>query len=299
MSMTGVSPVRPPKPRAAAAILRNAQESARRRYVAAATLGRANTRAARNALMTGLKLRDPVVRAGVLKALGRIGDEAALRAITRLKDRSAQARFAAALIAHRLGVPGPALQGPPDRDMLGLRARASHPMQWRKASAAEVKPCLRSLGERPFGIALAPAPAYQVTCGGRSLMVLFDRQLAAHDMVKAAQGRKALAGMVARKNEADGLYSEWLLIFTAPARRPAGFRVLLYLTNGTLAFAGRAGAKAQAADFSIRAVSRPGAVPILVRGALEPDRVKIGSARSELSVRRARQPRRLAAKLRA
>jgi hypothetical protein len=275
-----------------AATLQNAREPARTRHLAAVALARLDSSAARDVLVRSLRIRDRMVRDGVLRALGRIGDEAALRAIARLKDSSARARFAAALLAQRLGAKGHDLRPPRTGGLLALGAQ-SCPVKWQQPAAAELKSCLRSLAGDPFGIAFARAPAYQVRCGGQLLMVILNRKLAAQDMVDELCSHKTLAGVVAARNDADGRYSVTLLILTAPSRRPPGFRLLLCQPNGTIAYAGLARAKAGAAEFSLRAISRPGAVPIRVEGTLEGAKVKIKSARSALSVYSPRQPRKV------
>jgi hypothetical protein len=273
-----------------AATLQDARKPVRTRRLAAVTLARLNTPAARDVLVRSLRIRERTVRDGVLRGLGRIGDEAALRAIARLKDSSVRARFSAALLAQKLGAKGHDLHPPRAGGFLELGAKA-RPVKWQRAAAAELKSCLSSMAGDPFGIAFAPAPAYQVRCGGQVLMVLFNRTLAAQDTLAQLCSRKTLAGVVAARNDADGRYSVSLLILTTPSRRPPGFRLLLCETNGTIVYAGLALAKDGAAEFSLRTVSRRGAVPIQISGTLEAAKLKIRSARSALSVYRPRQPR--------
>ncbi len=280
----------PNKDQDLAAVLENAREPARIRYLAAVMLAKVDTSAARDLLLRALKIRDKRVRAGVLIGLGRIGDKVALDAITRLKDRSARARFAAALIAHRLGVKGHDLQVPNNNDYLVLRAGAAHPARWQRPAPAEVESCLRSLISDPFGITFTQTPAYQIRCGKRVLMVLFNQEFAAQDAIKRMCERKTLAGVVALKDETNGLYSVSLLILTAPARQRGRVHLLLHNTHGEIVYAGSAQVKAISAKFSIRAVSRPGGVPIRVEGTAQADRLEIKTALSALFVHSRRHP---------
>ena len=273
-----------------AAVLENARAPVSIRYLAAVTLAKVNTSAARDLLIRALRIRDKRVRAGVLIGLGRIGDKAALDAITRLKDRSARARFAAALIAHRLGAKGHDLQIPDNGDYLVLRASAAHPARWQRPTPTEVKSCLRSLISDPFGITYTQTPACQIRCGKRVLMVLFNQEFAAHDAIKRMCERKTLAGVVALKDETNGLYSVSLLILTAPARQRGRVHLSLHNTHGEIVYAGSAQVKAISAKFSIRAISHPGGVPIRVEGTAWTDRLEIKTALSARFVHSCRHP---------
>jgi hypothetical protein len=273
-----------------AAVLEDEQVPGRIRYMAAVMLAKVDTRAAQDILIRNLRIRDERVCAGVLIGLGRIGDSAALEALAHLKDDSKPARFAATLIAHRLGVEGHDAPVPDDSDLLGLADSAARPMQWQRPDPADIRFCLRSLTSDPFGIAFAQEPVYQVRCGGRELMVLFNRELVAQDTIKWMRERKTLAGVVALRNETNGLYSVSLLILTSPSRKTEGFNLMLYQTNGALAYAGRASVGVNSTEFSIRALSRPGAFPIRFEGTLQDGRVEIKTALSALFVQSLRRP---------
>ena len=263
-----------------AAVLEDEKAPARIRFLAATTLAKIDTRAAQNMLIRNLSVRDDRVRAGVLVGLGRIGDGAALKAIENLKEDSNPARFAATLIAHRLGVKGHDLPVPDDKDLINLPAGDVSPVQWQRPAANEVSFCLRSLASNPFGIALAQEPAYQVRCGRRDLMVLFNRELIAQDTIKRVSETKTLAGVVALRNETNGLYSVSLLIMTSPNMKNGAIHISLCQTNGNLAYAGRAVVKANSAEFSLRSVLRAGASAIRFEGIFHDGRLEVKTALS-------------------
>ncbi len=115
-------------------LLENEQESPNVRYLAARSLGRINTPEALEILIKNSQIRDEYVLAGVMLALGRIGDRNALEAISRVKESAtglaaSQAEFAAALISHRLGLEGNDLPIPNSSEYLDLPSSAASSFQ--------------------------------------------------------------------------------------------------------------------------------------------------------------------------
>jgi len=167
-----------------------------------------------------------------------------------------------------------------DNDLISLPEGAASPVQWQRPAPNDVSFCLRSLASDPFGIDFAQEPAYQVQCGRRDLMVLFNRELVAQDTIKWVSGRKALAGVVALRNGTNGLYSVSLLIMTSPNLKHGPIDLSLCHTNGDIAYAGRAVVKANSAEFSLRSVLRAGASPIRFEGIFHDGRFEIKTALS-------------------
>jgi HEAT repeat protein len=113
----------PNKHRDFEAVLGNEEEPSRFRYLAAISLGRVNTAAAMEVLVKHSQIRDERVLTGVMMALGRIGDKSALDVVSRVKQQTtgmaaSMAKFAAALISHRLGLAGNDLPVPDDSIMV-------------------------------------------------------------------------------------------------------------------------------------------------------------------------------------
>lgn len=115
-------------------LLENEHEDPSVRYLAARSLGRINTPEAVEILINNSQIRDEYVLAGVMLALGRIGDRNALEAISRVKESAtglaaSQAEFAAALISHRLGLEGNDLPIPNSSEYLELPNSAASSFQ--------------------------------------------------------------------------------------------------------------------------------------------------------------------------
>jgi hypothetical protein len=103
-------------------------------------------------LMRSTRIRDERVLGAVVTALGRVGDRSALAEIERVKrmagDRvGRQADFAAALIAHRLGLDGH--DAVHHADYLTLDAAAARPFRVERPDVAEAELCLRSVAIYP------------------------------------------------------------------------------------------------------------------------------------------------------
>jgi hypothetical protein len=118
-----------------------------------------------------------------MKALGRIGDETVLPVVEAVKRQNVglaavQARFAAALISHRLGLAGNDLPVPDSKELLGTPPDVQmQPIQVASAEPAEAARCMAALATRPFGIPLAQQSAHQLLCGGSTRMVVLHRDL--------------------------------------------------------------------------------------------------------------------------
>lgn len=279
-----------------AALLENENESPRIRYLAALTLGRIRTAEALRILVRNVETRDEGVQAAVMRSLGRLGDRSALDAIAAVMGKTGgmaerDARFAAALISHRLGLEGNDLPVPEEKDYLDILPGAARPIQFIRADAADAEFCLRSLAADPFGIEFAEQPMYLVRCGRTVLMVVFARELFAPSRLRSLEERKTIAGVVALRNPTSGLYSVSLLILTSPARPANGFHVLLAHPHGKVAYGGSARVEEDTAEFSIRAVAHPGAFAVRIQGRLLKPQLQIQSAISAFFTSRPRRPR--------
>lgn len=276
-------------------VLENEIEPEGIRYLAAMNLWRTNTPAAVEILIENTKIRNERVLSGVVKALGRIGDRAALDAVVVAQRDAAglaafHARFAATLISHRLGMQGNELPVPSDRDYLELSRDAARAMDFTRASAADAEFCLRSLGADPFGIEFSEQAMYQVRCGRRVLMALFNRDFAGKDTVKKLRERKAFLGVIAARSEETRSYFVKFLLLTSPFGQSDTINILIYSDNGDPVFGGLARVERGRAEFIIRAVSRPGAFPVKIEGTFEDGRLEIKTSLSGVLVQKKRQP---------
>lgn len=275
----------PNKHRDFEAVLENEKESSEIRYLAAMNLGKIPTPAAMEILVKNAHVRDEYVLAGVMKALGCIGNESALAAISTAKKRAKglaamQAEFAATLIAHRVGLEECELPVAEARDYLELDLHCARPLRITRADATDAEFCLRSLAGQSFGIEFSEHPMYQARCGRNTWMILLNRDFGDKDSLNTLGKRKAFFGVVAIRSEGTPLYSVAHLILTSPAKDEDAVSILIYRTNGKLTFGGTARVVGNYAEFSILTLTQPGAFAVKIEGAFEDGRLDIRTALS-------------------
>lgn len=274
----------PNKHRDLEAVLENEKEAPEIRYVAATSLGKVNTPKAAEILISNSHIRDEGVLAGVMMALGRIGDKTALDAVVGALEHAKgvaalQARFAATLIAHRSGLKGDLPTLGTD-DYLAVDPSVARPFQIVRADDTDAELCLRSLADQPFGIEFAEHPMYQARCGRNTWMILFNCACVDNSGVKALWSQKSFLGAVAIRSEETRLYSVALLMLTAPTMDKDAVNIRIYRTNGDVVFGGIASAEGDCTAFSILALPRPGAFGVKLKGTFECGRLVIETALS-------------------
>jgi hypothetical protein len=122
-------------------------------------------------------------------------------------------------------------------------------------------------------------------------MILFNRDCVGQYTVKKLTKQKALFGVLAIRSEETRLYSVALLLLISPDEQKDTANILICRTNGDLAFGGTARVKGDYAEFSIRALSRPGAFAVRVEGVFESGRMEIKEALStSFALIKKRQP---------
>lgn len=250
-------------------VLENDGDDPKLRRLAAIALWRVNTADARDALLSAAEtVEDPMVLTGVVKSLGRIGDQRALDAIQAIRDRSegtlaAQASFAASLISHRLGLPGNDLPVPSKYEKMPRSNQGS--IQLAAPEAREVEQFLEDFQSQPYDIELSRESLRQVFCTGATWMLAFSRDFAAAELA-ALRKQKSVAGLLASRNPETGHYSVAFLLLTAPGE---GDRVdvLFHRSTGEQAWAGvlTSGGR-DAGSFAIHTAGRLGIVPIELEG---------------------------------
>jgi hypothetical protein len=270
------------------AILQDEKQLSRFRSLAAMILWRLGSRVAQDVLIRSTEVRNEQVLSSVLTALGRIGDQRALDAVKKAAGHASgsaakQARFAALLIEHRLGIksdlPSPG-SGP-----LEPRDESARPFEVLRASPEETAIGLRSLQREPFGIEYASI-AHQIKCGQNAWMLLFNREWVSDPQWLTKQN--ALAGVLASRQEENRTYSVRFVFLTSPMGK--GVRVVGFTTLGDPAFAGEASLRESALQFAVSALSRPGAFAFRLNAVLRPDRLDIREAMTGVFVAKKRQP---------
>ena len=177
-----------------------------------------------------------------------------------------QADFAAALIAHRIGLADdylgdePAAEGVP-----GVRPDCSVPLGFSVASPAQVQTALLHLCREPFGIEYAEAPAFHVRCQDENSVILLNRDLFATDAMDHLGRRRMIGGVVVTRIAAIYDYFPTLILLMTPRSR-SHIDLRLYSPKGTLRYVGSGDLKSSGMHFQIRSVPLPGSVPVEVSG---------------------------------
>lgn len=275
-------------------VLLNDVEASGVRVAAAMTLWRLGSVQAADVLERALAVKDESALAAVFTALGRIAPQAALPAIVRARRRAkglarARADFAATLIAHRFGLPGPVAPPPSSKESLAVPSSAGRAFRVTRADAAEAELGLRSLAREPVGVDLSERDAYRLRCDGNDWLLLLSADLSAEG-ASGLTDRKTVAAVVASKQEATGLYSTRFLVLTSPVSGRRSAAITVHRGTGELAFAGEAKVEGDEVEFAVRAVKVQGAFPLRFSGVWTPGRLTTREAVHGLSVSVRRAP---------
>jgi hypothetical protein len=279
-----------------AVVLDEAGERADIRTAAAVALGRVATAESEHVLLANLSESTPRVLAEITRSLGRIGTQRSLARVDELV-RSADprvteaARFGAALIAHRLGLPGHELPMPAESELLTPpTTAASRPIDFRPEPPEKRALILADLRRYPFqGIEYDEDSITGISCAGAELALALNREISATS--DRLFQRKALAGVVALRSPETGDYSASLVVLTAPA--DGAVNAQLTTNSGQLTLAGQARRTGTSAEFALRSVARPGALAMLISGALDGRHVAVTQALSGTVRERSRLPERV------
>ena len=269
--------LRPNAFRSLGSVLLSEAEAPGKRVAAAMTLWRLGSVQAAEVLERALAVKDQSTLAAVFTALGRIGPQTALAAIVQARRRArglarARADFAATLIAHRYGLPGHVVTPPSSKEFLPVSSGAVRAFRVTRADAAEAELGLSSLAHEPVGVDLSERDAYRLRCDGNAWLLLLGADLS-EEGAPGLLGRKAVAAVVASRQEATGLYSTRYLVLTSPVRGSRSAAVTVHRGTGELAFAGEANVDGDAVEFAVRAVKAQGAFPVLFRAVWTPGRL--------------------------
>jgi hypothetical protein len=275
-------------------LLENENEPSIIRYIAAISLGKMNRSEAREVLLKNIWTRDELVLTGIFMALGRCGNESSLDAILQVKDQTSgfaasQGEFAAVLISYRLGLHGNELQTPAENDYSVVPDNAQS-IDISKAEYKEIKLCLKSLSEEPYGIEFATDLAYQIHYDRGIGMVLFNQSFIMQRNLRILLEKKVLLGIFADKFEETGTYSIAYLIFTWPDEQDSSINILVTRPDGRRVFGGKAIIEANNAKFKIRSISQIGVFPLLLEGSIQDNSLEITSARFSTIIQNKNQP---------
>ncbi len=246
-------------------IMANNQETTELRAAAAINLSFLTTKSAERELIVNLAVTDDVVRHKTIKALGRIGGEAALVALDRLSDE--ETGFAKVLISYRLGS---------DRFTLPFVAGADRQSQtWDNTNAiaitqmnsAELADSLELLEDSFFGIEISKELGYQMVCGKRTVLLLLNQQWASSDLLSDLFNHNLLAGLFVQQSQETGTYSVQSLLLISPLDSSM-LNIMICRTDGELIYSSRGSFQGKRISFCLTDVERAGSLPLQVTGYL-------------------------------
>ena len=286
----------PNKHRDLEAILDNAAEPPRIRYVAAELIGRIDSAASRAILLKSLADKDPSVLEAVITALGYTGGRAELEAIRRIRAAASgvvarRAAMSCVIISYRLGLEGDDLKPSPESDFIPLLAGAARPIQIEPADPEDAAACLRNLRWQPLAIEYDERAVHTIRCGKIVSRLLLNREFSiGHQFSKLAE-RKALLGVLAGRNDSTRVDFLSALMFSAPSQPRGTIDLFILKNSGTRVFSGRGTIENDAINFQLRAVTRPGGFAATIPGELQAGgRMKFTEATGSLFVQERRAP---------
>ncbi len=257
----------PDKAALIASALRNRELGADARRQAAILLAYAKTSESQALLLEALADVDPRVQAAAAKGLGWIGDSVAYDPLLALMrsasgNPATQAEWAARLVAHREGLPAPELPS------LRVGETVEFTSERRPVRIVHPRPerlglCVDSIARRNFRLRWETSVARELHCGRSEWMLLLTEDAARAPA--ALWGRRSIAAAVALFIEEEQRFAIALLVLMEPSGQ-----LIVCRSTGEPVFAGALGREGDGAAFSLHAIARPGAFPLIIEGSAAP-----------------------------
>jgi len=217
-----------------AKVIENPQDKPKYKRLAVNVLWRMNDQEAKNYLLkTAEIVDDPDVLTAIVKYLGRVGDQGALKSIAKIEKRSEgvlkeQSLFAEALISYRFGLDGHEIIHP--KEYIHPMSAVLLPMKIVKPQKKEIDLFTAHMKNEPYGIDFAIDKLLQLHCPAGQLMFALNKDFADKDPLKKLQERKNFMGVIATKEEENERYVASYLVLTTPQQ--AG-KVSIMITRST------------------------------------------------------------------
>ena len=190
-----------------------------------------------------------------------------------------RARFAEALIGHRLGADYGVEHPDPDRDPVPDRFRI--PLEVRPAGLEDRRQLSNELAAGSYGVAPALRHAVRLDSDEEAWLIVPDGRFCYREKLERLNTTRALLGLVADHSPPAG-FSPALLILTTPEYDGDGAHVHLHDPDGTLIHGGRLRVEDGAAWFTFGVVrsgtDAEGATPLEIEGRLSEDGLDITGA---------------------
>lgn len=261
------------------------------RSAAAIELRRLPSAGAREKLADALpREREPRVAADMALSLAFVGNEqdveTLMNAARALEEGFARdrARFAAAFVAHRLGLREPDLPFPKARLGVGEKTVG---IQARGLEEPEVALALDALDADPVGIDTAPELVHALACGPRTLYLALNREIASS--LGDLRGRKAVLGVIETYIEAHERAAPAMLVLTDPAEE--GFEVFVTRLTGEPLYRGTGTVQGERLNAELWSVDAIGVTAMDLQVTLEGRSLSVDGT-SDSTVRKQLQPQR-------
>lgn len=268
-----------------AKVLLDSGDSLSARLSAAAALGRLANTDAEKPLLKALTQSDGPLQREIVKSLGRIGSQGAVKALAKLdvgvnESLARSVAFANLLIHHRLGHEVDVLK--PYREAASGRwvKQAVKPMD-KKA----LKERIESLRGNTFGINPGRELGFSFNCGRVSNSLLVNEDIGVGNIVKHLREKPRLAGLISSSDGDDSRSMVRFLILTQPSAE--GVDIVVTRTSGEIMLTGSAQTEEGDGTFVLRDVAETGA-PMTIEGRLTDKGVTLDV--STLSQQRTRTP---------
>lgn len=244
------------------------------RYRAALALSMAPN--ARKRILERLATAEPMVRAGLLLSLARVGEPDDLAAMTAASHGLAahnarRARFATLLLAHRHSLPEAKVPAPAPVNTVLPAKQARRFMVGAPAEAAGAWARFSSAAH----LGMIPDPATASVIEGkqcRTLVVLAD-SFGAEDV---ASGRRAVAGVLGVYDRETGAWNHDSWVLTSNQR------VDVWTLGGKHIYSGTAGvASSGLVSFRVATVATTGLAPLVAEGHLRDGRIALDDCHSD------------------
>jgi len=218
------------------AILSNRDETESNRSLAAHGLSAMPVAIAEKNLLKNLIDENSLVRAEIIKSLSRIGTDAALEQLNKLRfpgelDVQQQLSLAKLLISMRTN-PDEISPGKV-REILGI---AYADQKTKTIKAKELKPLITQLGSRNFGVSLNTNVGYVFNCAGPTHYLLLNAELKQGKFIGSLQRKALIAGIVVASTDGLAHSTPRYIVLTLPTK--TGIEVIVTRVNGEAIYNG-------------------------------------------------------------
>jgi hypothetical protein len=255
-----------------AKIIENPQDKPKYKRLAVNVLWRMNDPKAESYLhKTAEIVDDPDVLTAVVKFLGRIGDQNALKSIEKIEKKAKgilkdQSLFAEALISYRLGLDGHEIVDP--KEYIHPMSAVVLPMKFIKPQKSETDMFAAQMNSEPYGINFSLDKLLQFSCPAGQLMFALNKDFADKEPINNLQQRKNFMGVIATKEEENMRYVVSYLVLTTPQQGGKVSILVTRSTGETVWAGGVTKITSLKADFFIKTVGKTGVAIMEAEGTL-------------------------------